>query len=202
MHLLLTDKLTCPRCGPDHGLILLADRVEARRVYAGKLGCPNCRQHYAVRDGIAEMKVDETSDVAGDVAIEAGKLAALLGVTEGPAMVLLLGGFEPIADAIADMLAEVEVIIAHGEVAAAAERMGVSRLRIGAAIPLHDRSMRAAAVANGGELAAVREAARVCGIAGRLVVFGASEEVRSWLGANGLRIMAEQGEILVAVRHA
>lgn len=202
MHLLLTDHLTCPRCGPQAGLILLAERVEARRVYAGALGCPSCRQNYPVRDGVPDLKVDDTSEVNGDVAIEAEKLAALLGVTEGPAILLLLGRFEQMADNVADMLAEVEVIVAHDAMIAGVERAGVSRLRTGAAVPLRDRGMRGVAVANGGNASLVREGARVCGIAARLVVLGPSDEVRGWLPENGMRIMADQGQILVAVRHA
>ena len=46
MHILLTDVVTCPRCGPEFGLILLADRFEERRVMQGRLGCPNCREEY------------------------------------------------------------------------------------------------------------------------------------------------------------
>ena len=38
MHILLTDLLFCPRCGPQHGLILLANRLEERRVLDGWLG--------------------------------------------------------------------------------------------------------------------------------------------------------------------
>lgn len=56
MHLLLTDRLTCPRCGPDFGLILLADVVEDRRVLEGMLGCSNCREQYPVREGFADLR--------------------------------------------------------------------------------------------------------------------------------------------------
>ena len=51
MHILLTDALTCPRCGPEHGLILLADAIEERRVVSGKLGCPNCRTTFPIAGG-------------------------------------------------------------------------------------------------------------------------------------------------------
>lgn len=56
MHLLLTDRLTCPRCGPTFGLILLADRMDERRVVAGSLGCPNCRDRFRVADGFADLR--------------------------------------------------------------------------------------------------------------------------------------------------
>ncbi len=56
MYLLLTDRLTCPRCGPSFGLILLADRMTDRRVHNGTLGCPNCRDSFAVENGFADLR--------------------------------------------------------------------------------------------------------------------------------------------------
>ncbi len=57
MDLRLTDLLACPRCGPPHGLVLLADRVEDRRVLEGVLGCPNCRGRWTVRAGLADLRM-------------------------------------------------------------------------------------------------------------------------------------------------
>ena len=201
MHLLLTDQLTCPRCGPDAGLILLAERVEARRVYDGQLGCARCRQHYDVREGVADLRTEPANDVTGSLAMEAEKLAALLGVTEGPAMLLLLGEDESIASALSEMLPDVEVIVAHSAVAPAEERTGVSRLRIGQLVPLQDSGMRGVAVANGAAVEPVREAARVCGLAARLVVQGISDEVRALLPQIGMHVLAEDASVLVAARH-
>ena len=56
MHLLLTDRLTCPRCGPEFGLILLADKLVDRVVHSGVLGCPNCRDAFQVEDGFADLR--------------------------------------------------------------------------------------------------------------------------------------------------
>jgi uncharacterized protein YbaR (Trm112 family) len=56
VNLLLTDRLACPRCGPGFGLILLADRLEQRRVHQGTLGCPNCRDSFTVRGGFADLR--------------------------------------------------------------------------------------------------------------------------------------------------
>ncbi len=56
MHILLTDTLCCPRCGPEFGLILLAHRVEERRILEGELGCPNCRASYPVRRGFGDLR--------------------------------------------------------------------------------------------------------------------------------------------------
>jgi uncharacterized protein YbaR (Trm112 family) len=65
MHILMTDVLTCPRCGPRLGLILLADQMTPdRRVVAGALGCSNCREKYPIRRGV----VDFTGAAAGGAA--------------------------------------------------------------------------------------------------------------------------------------
>lgn len=75
MHILLTDILTCPRCGPEFGLVLLADRVEDRRVLEGRLGCPNCREQYPIVAGAvdarlpAERATDATSPAADSDAL-------------------------------------------------------------------------------------------------------------------------------------
>lgn len=62
MYILLTDILSCPRCGPGFGLILLADRIESRRVLDGTLGCANCRTKYPIRDGVADLRSVECMD--------------------------------------------------------------------------------------------------------------------------------------------
>lgn len=201
VHLNLTDQLTCPQCGPDFGLILLADRVEARRVYEGRLGCANCRTHYVVNNGVAELVRGEWGGQSGEVAQDPERWAALLGVS-GPGMILLLGAFEEIAEGMADLLHDVELIVAHSEIAAGTERAGVSRLRIGDVIPLRNRGMRGVAVANGGAGVLVREAARVCALAARMVVTNITNDVRTLLPELGLRVMAEEGDTLVAVRYA
>ncbi|MEJ2678028.1 MAG: hypothetical protein P8174_03010, partial [Gemmatimonadota bacterium] len=94
MHILLTDILSCPRCGPEHGLVLMAERVEDRRVREGVLGCANCRERYAVHGGLVDLRVagqevlgrDSEAESVPDGAEEpeeAVRLAALMGVTEG-----------------------------------------------------------------------------------------------------------------------
>lgn len=56
MHLVLTDRLTCTRCGPQFGLILLAEQLENRRVLEGALGCPNCRDRYPIQQGFGDLR--------------------------------------------------------------------------------------------------------------------------------------------------
>src|SRR4051794_6449637 len=117
MHILLTDLLTCPRCGPEFGLVLLAERVEERRVREGRLGCPNCREQYPVRAGVADLRLPGAPDAdaaavsssAAD-ADEAVRLAALLGLAEASGTVLLAGDAAAQAGAMAALLGQVEVV--------------------------------------------------------------------------------------------
>src|SRR5687768_8327857 len=106
MYLVLTDLLTCPRCGPDQGLIVLAERIIDRRILGGILGCPNCESQYRIADGLADLRTAQS--VSGPVPrrVSAGggdpmRLAALLGVTQGPACVLILGNADGVASEIA-----------------------------------------------------------------------------------------------------
>src|SRR5690606_33440071 len=102
MHVLLTDRLTCPRCGPAFGLILLAERAEERRVQKGVLGCPNCRDSFPIDDGFGDVRAPPRRGVPAGLAggpdprptdaAESERLAALLGVAEGPGTLALVGG--------------------------------------------------------------------------------------------------------------
>ncbi len=102
MHILLTDVLVCPRCGPAFGLILLADRIEDRRVQTGRLGCPNCREQCEIEAGVVDMTAgaevadgpppEATLSVVPDAGV---RMAALLGIPQGPAYVLLAGSRRP-----------------------------------------------------------------------------------------------------------
>ena len=65
MNLLLTDLLACPRCDPPFGLVLLSEDTRDRRVYAGLLGCPNCRQEWRVSGGLADFRVHPDGDDSG-----------------------------------------------------------------------------------------------------------------------------------------
>ena len=56
MHILVTDRLACSRCGPAFGLVLLADRLENRRVLSGHLGCANCRERYPIIEGFGDLR--------------------------------------------------------------------------------------------------------------------------------------------------
>ncbi|HEY8470406.1 MAG TPA: hypothetical protein VIL18_12220 [Longimicrobiales bacterium] len=213
MYIVLTDHLRCPRCGPEHGLVLLAERLEARRVLEGVLGCANCREKYPVRGGFADLRggaarggdggAGEHSGVAAGAAggaEEVMRLAAMMGVTGGPGFVLVAGPAAGFAAELARLVEGVEVVAVGDALADQPEEAGVSRIGVGAELPLASGSMRAVALTGDGGGIALEEAARVVARLGRLAVEGAGAGVRERLERMGFRVLVEKGAQLVAVR--
>jgi len=214
MHLLLTDRLTCARCGPAFGLILLADRMVDRRVLRGSLGCPNCREQYLIEGGVADLRPPPRRGLPAPVPpIEpapAMHVAAMLGAGDDPSRVLLLGRSLRFAEELSALLPEAEWVLAGGEeggwpdapadspLAAAS-----SRLHLRGGIPF--RSMTFQGVVLDGEErttddGVISEASRVLASGGRLVVVDAGPGVARMLMEGGLGLLLDQREAVVAVR--
>ncbi|HEY8485720.1 MAG TPA: hypothetical protein VIL13_13985 [Longimicrobiales bacterium] len=208
MHILLTDHLTCPRCGPEFGLILLAERMENRRVFEGWLGCANCREKYPIAGGFADLRAGRVEAPAGEGGSspeegdreEAFRLAALLGVTEGPGFVLVVGEAARLAPGIAGVVEGIEVVAVDPSLAGWPEVPGVSRLATGAQLPFFSGTMRAVALTGERAERLLEEGARVVSRLGRLVVQGAGRGVVERLARAGLEPLAAEGETVVAVR--
>ncbi len=118
----LSDLLTCPRCGPEWGLVLMPTRSMGRWVDEGVLGCPNCRERYPITGGVAELEVPgeapkdtgvrESRPTAGDDA--AVRLGGLLGLGEGGGTVILAGPAAAHAGALAALLPDIDVLTVVG----------------------------------------------------------------------------------------
>src|SRR5688572_32958846 len=105
---------------------MLADRVFERRAYEAWLGCANCRERYRVEGGFADLRFGEAvpeEEGGASAADEAGRLAALMGVGEGPALLLVAGPGAANAAQIADMIEGVEVLAAWTPLASEPERV-------------------------------------------------------------------------------
>ena len=204
MHLLLTDRLTCPRCGPGFGLILLAQKLVERRVLAGALGCSNCRDRFPIEDGFADLRPPPRTPLPdapppAECPPEATtRLAALLGVVRGPGHVGLVGHLVAHAGPLADLITDVEVVAVDAAARAATERDGVSRLVSGPELPFHPWTFRALALP--GLAASIADVANLVGRGGRLVVErpepGATEEAERL----GYRVLAHDADWLVALK--
>jgi uncharacterized protein YbaR (Trm112 family) len=212
MHLSLSDLLTCPRCGPAHGLVLMPEVVRDRRVEAGVLGCPNCRERYAIRGGVAELGVLEEVTNPGIHASEGwdggwdgeawavrlGGLLGLEGVTRG---VILVGGPASAGAGRLEGLVEgVEVVVVRrgeaGGGGGGGVRVGVGA---GAGVPFRTGSMRGVAL-TGWATSLAEEGLRVLGPGARLLLEPAGGGVRERVAAAGATVVLDEGETLVVMR--
>lgn len=206
MHILLTDLLTCPRCGPDFGLIVLSDRLVERHVLEGSLGCANCRSMYPIHEGVADLFSP------GQAGLEAGavmtpdldrpvRLAALLGVTRPNANVLVLDPSGVVAAAVSPLVPEVHLIGGSIGSPAVEDQPApgfVSRVRLGGGLPFRSGSMAGVAAVGVDVRKALGEVRRVLRPDGRLVVEGASDDLGEVLGAEGFEVHLEQDGVVVA----
>jgi uncharacterized protein YbaR (Trm112 family) len=207
MHILLTDILACPRCGPDFGLVLIADRVEERRVLEGRLGCPNCREQYPVRGGELDARLStaapaDSAGSSGDAAVgDAGaavRLAALLGLADARGTALIAGPGAALAAEVAALVPELEVVALAAEPVEGEEQPGVSRVAAGAGLPFRSRTLRGVALTGGADPALLAEAVRVLQPGARLVVERASAGAAGLLSGLGAQVMLEQEGTVVA----
>ncbi len=204
----LTDLLTCPTCGPAHGLVLLVQEVEDRRVRTGWLGCPNCRHDYPVNDGVADLRLEPQAavesrarpiDTVDDDEL-ALKVLALMGLTEPRGFVLVDERIAHAAAALSKLAPELEVIAVSSTRGDRDDTCGVSRILADRPYPLVEFSLPGVAIAPGGDPERVAAAARRVAAGGRLVLFEATDEDVEEARRLGLSILAVEGGTAVAQR--
>jgi hypothetical protein len=220
VQLLLTDRLTCPRCGPPFGLILLAQRLDDRRVLEGSLGCPNCRDTMSIRAGFADLRAPprgpldagllgrEATDASGRATPrswtvadpDAERLRAQLGLVRGPGTVALVGGPARTAASLASAVPDVQVVAVDAGLVGWPDAPGVSRVVCGPGLPFFSGTLRGVAV--DGRLGArwLEEAGRVVAPRAHVVVVGPPQPALGILEAGGLRIVASDAGTVVAAR--
>ncbi len=211
MHILLTDRLACPRCGPGFGLILLADRLDERRVLEGALACSNCRARYPVKDGFADLRSQPHDPGASDALDrtpdpeEAVRLAALLGIQEGTGLVALLGRTAAHASILSRLVEGIEVIAVHQGLRDSPEEAGVSRIGTSWPLPFLTGSIRGVALDADADERQLAEISRILSREGRLVRLGRREppfpqDTAGLMSAHGFDVLAEDEQTLVCVR--
>jgi len=206
MHLLLTDRLACARCGPEFGLILMAEELRDRRVIRGSLGCANCRERYPVEEGFADLRAPprerEVTDppMASDDPEEAVRLAALLGLAQGPGRILLTGEAVAQAGRLAGMLDDVEVVALHPGLRSISEEAGVSRLSAVGRLPFFSASFRGIVLTAPGVSIWLEEAVRALTPGGRLLVRSPRADTGRALEEAGLELLLEADAAAVGVK--
>jgi uncharacterized protein YbaR (Trm112 family) len=208
VHLLLTDRLTCPRCGPSFGLILLANRLEDRVVDDGVLGCPNCRDSFPITDGFGDLRSPPRGEMpeglagkpVGEIDGAGERVVALLGVVGGAGTIALVGEAARYASVVAAALGEVQVVAIDPDLRYWPELPRISRIAAAPGLPFFDSTLRAVAVDGRLERSSLSEAARVVSPGGRVVVVRAPVGASAELEEEGLRLLASEEETVVAVR--
>ncbi len=206
MHILVTDRLACARCGPGFGLILMADELEERRVLEGALACPNCRARYPVRAGFGDLRAppreaEEASEPLSREDPEAAtRLAALIGVREGPGLLLVVGPSAGHAGALSRRIEGIEVVAVHPDLRDEPEQAGVSRIAASERLPFLSGSVRGVVLEGKGGRALIGEAARVLGTGCRLVLLSPDTRIRSDLAAHGLKVLIDSDSAVLCVR--
>ncbi|MAR45561.1 MAG: hypothetical protein CME03_05495 [Gemmatimonadaceae bacterium] len=208
MHLLLTDRLTCPRCGPEFGLILLADKLVDRVVHSGVLGCPNCRDAFEVEEGFADLRAPPRRGLeagrAGDGKLpkdeQVERVVALLGLHRGPGTVATLGSAAVFAAPISESVEDLMVVAVDSETRKWALQNNVTRMVSSPGLPFFDRTLRGVVV--DGELGAALlfEACRCVSQMSRVVVLDAKPEAEEVVLEAGLSVLAIEQDTLVASR--
>jgi uncharacterized protein YbaR (Trm112 family) len=204
----LTDLLTCPKCGPMHGLVLLVQEVEDRRVRTGWLGCPNCRHDYPVTDGVADLRLElDTPSESPARYIEtepddelALKVLALLGLNEQRGYVLIAERIAHAATAVSDLAPELEVIAVSSTPRDLTDARGVSCVLAEQPFPLVEFKLPGVAIAPGGNPQLVAAASRRVATGGRLAMFDATAEDVEEAKRSGLTILAVEKGTAVAER--
>ena len=214
MNVTLTDHLVCPRCGPPFGLILLAHDVRDRRVQRGEFGCANCRDRFPVEDGFGDLRPPprgEPGDAGGadggggapagadggDAAARALRLAAALGVAEGPGIIVVPDSNRDEAAAIARLVRGIEVVVVGwGGRGLAAD--GVSAFATGPRLPLRDGVVRGVVAEGGSGAGWWGECLRVLMPGGRVVVTEPTAAARDWVQGARLNTVLDESGLLVA----
>lgn len=212
MHISLSDLVTCPRCGPAYGLVLVPAWIQERRVKAGMLGCANCRERYPIREGVvwfeapagaaAEARVGESRGPGAAGSSDAVvKVAAVLGLAAVRGVVLLGGRAVVHGSGLARLIEGIEVVVLEGPGSESSGAGVVSRFRTGAVVPLRNGSVAAVAWLGPVAEAMVAEAVRVLRPGGRLLVDPAPPALRARLeSASVSEALHEDGMLVVERR--
>lgn len=215
MHIVLTDITTCPRCGPEFGLVILADRIDDRHVREGSLGCANCRMSYQVRGGVADLRWPPDAvpaAAAGGAANTAGddgggdeerpfRLAALLGVSEPGPPILISDQAPEFVRAVQGHVPDAGVVgigTTPPEEAAQAGRVGMGWVVHADRLPFRDHSVGGIALTDGATLSTLVEALRCLRRGARLVIDPAPDGIADLVTNAGGELLLQQGSVAVA----
>ena len=140
----LLDALRCPHDHDESWLVAMVHRADGPLLVDADLACPVCGSEFAVRDGVAAF-----AQAVGGAELEAAtdplRLAAQLGVSDSALPILLAGRSAQAGAGIAAFTPAPQVWI-NARPPTQDAPLAVSRLTVGARLPLGVATLAAAAV--------------------------------------------------------
>lgn len=195
----LIDMLRCPQPHEDSWLVATSTRTGDRHILDGKLGCPVCTATFDIIDG--EVMFITTPVLRSAITLDddaAFRLAAQLHLVEAPKPIMLVGHWSRAVAPLRRIVSTVTMLVGDTTTVVTQDER-VSTLRLPpSGIPVATGALRALALdrAHAGDLY-LRDAARVVGTKGRLVVpAGIALDEALW------HPVASDSEVSVAERRA
>jgi uncharacterized protein YbaR (Trm112 family) len=196
MFIELVDALRCPTPHEESWLVASADRMEARHIVEGTLGCPVCRAAFPIHDGVVDFRRGSAGALPPATAPDpeqAMRLAALLDLSDSSGFAVLLGAWGAHAPL---LRAEVETPLVLVDPPEGVQgEPGISVLRCDGELPLAAGAARGVAI-DGGSSERVASAVRATRPKGRLVA------PASIARPDGVRELARDDSLWVGEREA
>jgi uncharacterized protein YbaR (Trm112 family) len=147
MFIELVDALRCPRPHEESWLVASTERMEARQIVEGTLGCPVCHAEYPVCAGVVDLSGGVRWPAAAPRSSSAGdavRLAALLDLSDAMGFAVLLGDWGSHASSLQALVDCPLVLVDPPDDVGAGP--GVSILRTAGEIPIASGAARAIAI--------------------------------------------------------
>lgn len=170
----LLDALRCPGTHEESWLVAVVLHASGSTLLMADLACPVCGAKFRIRDGIAHF-ADLASSTPRTPALPPEpftsdavlRLAALMGVTESPLPVALVGRYAAASEELASLVSAPQLLVNSGPMVPAP---GASRIVVADRLPLGVETLAAIAVDDAHASPALLEsAARALRLGGRLV---------------------------------
>jgi uncharacterized protein YbaR (Trm112 family) len=169
MFIELVDALRCPVPHEESWLVASADRMEARHIVEGTLGCPVCRAEYPIRGGVVDFRREAPRALPPSTAPDpelAMRLAAFLDLSDATGFAVLVGARGAHAALVRAQVDTPLVLVDPPEHVEG--EPGISVLRCDGELPLAAGAARGVAI-DADSAERVASAVRVTRVAGRVV---------------------------------
>jgi len=195
----LTEVLSCPACGPEHGFVAFVDRLEKGSILQGRLDCPQCERRHRVVDGVLYITEERSGEAEALELPAAAELAsALLGVPPGPEVLLLGPGLDGLAAGLAGERPAASLLCLTAVPAAPADRVHPIVADETRTLPFRSARIHGA-VLRGGTAVGPAEIVRVLAPGARIVILEPGPELLGFEAFGTVSAVASDSRAAVLV---